>query len=77
MPAPVYCECGRRIVIMHVGKDGGTRALADHDKCRQCWRSMRDSTMAATARPRVDRAVRVSEKKQRAAYLERRERGTT
>jgi hypothetical protein len=72
MPAPVYCECGRRIVIRHVGKDGGTRALADHDKCRQCWRSMRDSTAATMIRPRVDRAVAVSEKWQRDAYLGRR-----
>lgn len=75
MPAPVYCECGRPIVITHVGQDHGTRALKDHDKCRQCWRSMKDAAQAAVARPRVDRAVRVSEKKQRDAHLARRREG--
>lgn len=39
---PRYCECGRRIVVLK--NRGGHVADDEHNLCRKCYESHRDST---------------------------------
>lgn len=40
---PKYCECGSTIKVYVKGKGWTGAPDGDHDLCRRCWASLRDS----------------------------------